>query len=448
MGHLVRNFSLVALACLFLTACEKSSDDNGPKLGKAEDILWLSPDVQPETFRNIDKLFETRTIKRGEQVYPLPYSDSMLTSMTYTPDAVHAFKIGDFMARNKVAGLLIIKDGKIVLERYGLGSNEHSKWVGFSTTKSVVSTLIGIAIQDGKITSVNDQVVDYLPQLTGTAYDGVRIIDLLQMSSGVAWNEDYLDPNSDILAIFGCILNKESGGILNYMAGLERVAAPGTQYVYKTGETHVEAEVLKSVLQGETISDYFSRKIWANMGMEADANWLLESKNGTEFGGGLISMTLRDYGRFGLFMLNNGRVNGTALLPPDWVANVTTPPADAPQCACGALYSPANAGEEAYAYPLGYSYNWWPFPSDTMGSWSHLNDPTWWGSDAIWVSDPYFTNLLGTYTAQGIFGQFIHINPKENMVTIVLSAWETPWIDPKEFETYSFIDAAVYALKR
>lgn len=447
----VRIFVLGCLVSLFFAGCEKSSGPEAPdydKMGAAEDLLRLTPELQPETFRNIDKLFPTRTIKRGRSVFPLPYQESMLLSVTYSPDGVNSYTINDFMSRNRVAGLLIIKDGKIALERYALGNKASSRWAGFSTTKSVVSTLMGIAVKEGKIADIDDQVVDYLPQLAETAYDGVTIKQLMQMSSGVEWNEDYLDPDSDLSAVFQAILDGESGGILNYMAGLQRIAEPGTQFLYKTGETHLQAEVLKSVLDGETISNYLSRKIWANMGMEADANWLLESEGGIEFGGGLLSMTLRDYGRFGLFMLNDGKINGTSILPSGWVDALSSPPADAPQCACNELYSENNGAEYPYAYPLGYSYNWWSLPDQTWGEWEYLDDASWWGSDAIEAVRPDFTNLLGTFTAQGVFGQFIHINPAEKMVTVVLSAWELPWIDPKEYETYCFINAAAEALKQ
>jgi len=450
MKNIEKLFIFILISSLLFAGCEKNKEGNDPdqdKIGAAEDLLWLTPDLQPGTYRNIDKIFPTRVIKHGNNVFPLPYNATMLSSVVYSPDGINSYDIDDFIDRNNISGLLIIKDGKVALERYALGNNDDSKWVGFSTGKSFVSTLIGIAVQDGKIGSINDQVVEYLPQLEGSAYDGVSIKDLMQMSSGVSWNEDYMDPDSDISAIFQCILDGQSGGVINYMSQLPRLAEPGTRYIYSTGETHLEAELLNSVLQGESISDYLSRKIWANMGMEADGNWLLESENGIEFGGGLLSMTLRDYGRFGLFILNDGIINNEAILPVGWVNEAGTPPLDAPQCAYGELYSANNAGAYAYAYPLGYSYNWWPMPNQTWGSWDYLNDPLWWGSDAIDALPPNFTNLLGTFTAQGIFGQFIHINKDENMVAIVLSAWETPWIDPKEYETYCFLNAATDALK-
>ena len=450
--HICFQWLFFLLTLLILdNGCRKKTDSSGEttdKIGEAKDLLWLTPEYQPGTYRNIDKIFITRTIRRGTDVYPLPYSLIPLTSVKYSPDGVNTYDIDDFITRNQVAGLLIIKNGEIVLERYAEGNTAQSKWVGFSTGKSVVSTLVGIAVQDGKINSIYDQVTDYLPGLRSTAYDGVTIRQLLQMSSGVQWNEDYRDTTSDICAIFQCILSGNAGCIFDHMAGLPRVAEPGTQFLYKSGETHLEAEVLKAALGSESISDYLSRKIWANMGMEADGYWVLESENGTEFGGGCLSMTLRDYGRFGIFILNNGIVNGKAILPPGWVAEASTPAPDSPQCGYGKLYSELNPCPDPYAYPLGYGYNWWSMPAPSWGRWERLNDPLWWGSDAINAPPPDFTGLIGTFTAQGIFGQFIHVNQKENMVSIIWSTWKDPWIDPKEYETYSFLNAATALLKR
>jgi CubicO group peptidase (beta-lactamase class C family) len=352
------------------------------------------------------------------------------------------------MRRNRVAGLLLIKNGKTVLERYAQGNTAASVWLGFSTGKSVVSTLIGIALQDGKIGSLNDRVSDYLPTLNATAYDGVTIRHLLQMSSGVQWNEDYLDTASDVSAVFSCLVNRKAGGVLEHMSKLHREAEPGTRFLYNTGETHLEAEVLKAALGGEAISDYLSRKLWADMGMEADGCWVLESENGTEFGGGMICMTLRDYGRFGLFILNNGIVNGVPVLPPGWMAEAGFPAQDSPQCAYGKLYSEYNAAPDPYSYPCGYGYNWWALPATEWGKWDYLDDPAWWGSGTLRVPPPDFPLLAGTYMAEGVFGQFIHINPKENMVSVIWSTWKDTWSDPGEYETFSFLNAATACLKR
>ena len=443
-------FLLFGSITLFVISCKKDTyyiDANGDKYGTAKDLLNLDPELQPGTYRNMDKIFTTRTIRCGNSVYPLPQSLTPLTSVRYSPDGSETYNIYDFIKRNNVAGLLIIKDGEIVLERYAQGNTARSKWISFSTGKSVVSTLIGIAVQDGKIRSINDPVTDYIPKLRSTAYDKVTIRQLMQMSSGVQWNEDYQDSGSEISAMMQCVLDGKAGGIIDVMSKLTGTATPGTRFLYNTGETHLEAEILNSALDGESLSDYLSRKIWADMGMEADGFWVLESANGTEFGGGSLSMTLRDYGRFGVFILNNGVVNGISVLPPGWVAEAGSPAPDSRQCGYGLLYADYNASSTPYAYPLGYGYNWWSMPTPAWGAWENLNKRLWWGSDAINVPPPDFPNLVGTFIAQGIFGQFIHINQKDNMVSVIWSTWKDPWIDPKEYEVYCFLDAATALLK-
>lgn len=433
---------LCILAILFMTRCGKDDNTVNDKIGTAKDFLFLTPEFQPGSYRNMDRIFNTRIFKRGTTVFPLPKSSKPLTSVKYSPDGINNYDIDDFISRNNIAGLLIIKNGEIVLERYALGNNEASKWTSFSVAKSVTSTLIGIAIKDGIIKSINDPMTNYLPQMKGTAYDGVTIRQLLQMSSGVDWNEDYRDPLSSFTSMFQAIVAGTEGGIIEVMSKLTRSEIPGKKFLYSTGETYLEGKVLKAALGNESLSGFLSRKIWANMGMESDGYWLLESQDGDEFGGGNLSMTLRDYGRFGLFIQNNGIVNGISVLPQDWVAEASHPASDSPQCNYGELYSSYNNYPDPYNYPLGYGYNWWSMPTTAWGAWEHLNDPDWWGTDAIHPSTANFTNLEGSFTAEGVFGQFIHINQKEKVVSIIWSAWKDPWIDPKEYESYSFINAA------
>jgi CubicO group peptidase (beta-lactamase class C family) len=311
-----------------------------------------------------------------------------------------------------------------------------------------MSTLIGVAVRDGLIGSINDPLTKYLPGLASTAYDGVTLRQILQMSSGVKWNEDYKDPASDFRVIFSFLNTGKAGAVLTYMSKLPREAEPGTRFNYNTGETHMETEVLKAALGGETPSHYFSRKIWVPMGMQADGLWGLETPGGTEFGGAMMGMTLRDYGRFGLFILNDGVINGIPVLPAGWVDEAGRPAPDSPQCGYGRLYSDFNASPENYLYPLGYGYNWWVIPDTERMAWEHLDNPLEWGPDTIRRSHLAFPELLGTFTAQGIYGQFIHINRKEKMVSVIWSTWNQPWIDPKEYEVYAFLNAATEAVKK
>ena len=335
-----------------------------------------------------------------------------------------------------------------MLERYALGNNDSSRWTSFSVAKSFTSTLIGMAVKDGKIKNLNDLVTDYLPQMRGTSYEGVTVGNLMTMSSGVDWNEDYRDSSSSLTALFKCPLEGKKGGMIDVMSKLHRAATPGKRFLYSTGETCLEGEVLTAALKGESMSGYLSRKLWANMGMEADGYWLLESPDGQEFAGGNLSMTLRDYGRFGMFILHNGVLKGDSLLPSGWVSQISSPPANSPQLGYGKLYSSMNTSEHPYYYPFGYSYNWWCMDRSPWGAWEGLNMTSVWGADAINASTAKFTNLQGTFSAIGIFGQYIHVNQKENMVTVMWSAWKDPNLDPKEYEAMCFLNAATGYLRK
>lgn len=229
--------------------------------------------------------------------------------------------------------------------------------------------LFGVAIGDGSIRSLDDSVTDYLPTLRGSAYDGVTIRQLLQMSSGVSWNEDYDDPGSD--------LNRfpvDSGidGMLAYMKRLSRRAPPGTVFNYSTAETDIAGAVLRSAI-GRPLAQYLSEKIWKPAGMEANAYWVTLKEADVERGGCCLSATLRDYGRLGLLALNDGvAMNGTRLLPTGWMATATTP----------AQTNPA------------YGFLWW------------LSSPP------------------GRFWATGIYGQNIYIDPRRKVVIAIHSFWD------------------------
>ena len=340
-----------------------------------ESILFWTPEQQQTGYSSIAQLANTRQIKASENVLKLPSSVTNLAGFQHSYKG-NAQSIDDFMQRTRAAGLLVIHDQQIVLEKYSLGHTEDKPWVSFSVAKSVVSLLFGAAIKDGLIKDVNELVTDYLPRLKGGAYSGVRIKDLLQMASGAAWNEDYADPNSDVAnAPYG------PPALFTYMTNLEKKSPAGEVFNYNTGETSVAGALLRAAV-GNNLSVYLQRKIWQPFGMESSANWLLSAPDGEEIGGCCISATLRDYGRLGLFALGNGRLaDGTSVLPDDWVSQSTAP----------------SKGSE------GYGYYWW-----LQGQ--------------------------GAYAAEGVFGQFIWIDPSSNVVIAMQSAWPTAWDDTYEDE--------------
>lgn len=337
--------------------------DDHKYLGAPDNVLFWEPKQQVAGYRNSDKLFLTRKIANGDAVFPLPYALVDLGDVEIAHDRA-SMTVDEYFMRQNVAGLLVIKDGEILYERYGLGNDENSRWISYSVAKSVVSMLIGAAIQDGYITSVDEKVTRYLPRLKGSSYDQSSIANLLQMASGVQWNEDYADPESDIAtAPWGTM------ELYEFLRDKPRASRPGETFNYNTAETNLAGTLLRSAI-GNNLATYLSEKIWRPFGMEAEASWNLTEPGGGEFGGCCINATLRDYGRIGLFALANGRLaDGTEVLPPGWMNESTTP----------------SRGFD------GYGYFWW-------------------------------LDREGVFSAAGIFGQGIYINREENVVIAIHSA--------------------------
>ena len=215
----------------------------GPPEAIARGILDFTPENQAATFRNIDRLYAIHPIARGPKVSPLPTHRISLEDMTFAHQGV-SYSLDQYMARNRTAGLLVLKDGAVALERYAMGNRPTSRWTSMSVAKSVTSTLVGAALKDGKIASLDDPVVLYAPVLAGSAYDAVSVRQLLRMTSGVAWNEAYSSiGDSGIAEITRVLRDRQQGGLMQMMRQRPRAAAPGTQFLYSTGETVVERVV-------------------------------------------------------------------------------------------------------------------------------------------------------------------------------------------------------------
>ena len=222
--------------------------------------------------------------------------------------------------------MIILHEGNIVFEKYALGNTIESKWISFSVTKSVTSMLLGAAIKDGYIKSVNEPVTKYIPQLKDSAYERAQIKDILHMSSGVAWNEDYEDPASDvsIAAAFN------SSTLYDYLSKLPVVSKPGVKFNYNTGETNLLGGIVRSAV-GIDLSSYLEKKIWQPYGMTRNAFWPTDINHAEELGGCCITATLRDYAKIGLFASQNGKlVDGTQVLPKKWMEKSTNK--DCPLC--------------------------------------------------------------------------------------------------------------------
>ena len=237
----------------------------------------LSPDMAVTTFRNIDRLFPSRRIPASTRPRPLPMAATPLGPVSVQDDGTR-FGLEEFLELNRVSGLLVLQHGQIKLERYRYGNTERTRWMSMSVAKSVTSTLFGAALQDGHILSLDDPVTGYVPALTGSAYEGVSIRDVLMMSSGVRWRETYTDPTSDRRRLLEAQIAQKPGGAIEVMRSLTKAAEPGTVNVYSTGETQIAGEVLYRALGGP-LSDYLHDKIWEPYGMEADSSHQVASRS-------------------------------------------------------------------------------------------------------------------------------------------------------------------------
>lgn len=328
------------------------------------DVLGWSQDQRDAAFRAMDRLpilAEARTITPSPRPLSLPTGKTLAI-----PD------IDRTMSAQRLAGLVILQDGKVRLERYGLGFDAAGRWTSFSVAKSFTSTLVGAAIQDGAIRSLEDKVSQYIPDLRGSAYDDVSVRQLLTMSSGVRWNEDYEDPKADVAEFNRAKPDAGVDATVSYMRKLPRAHPAGAVWHYNTGETNLIGVLVSSATK-KPLAQYLQEKIWHPAGMEAQATWLL-GKTGHEIAGCCLQAATRDFARFGLFVLANGNAGGQQIVPPDWFAQAT--------------HKQKDIGQPG----KGYGFQWWTYDD-------------------------------GSVAAQGIFGQGIFIDPRRRLVIASNADW-------------------------
>jgi len=292
-------------------------------------------------------------------------------------------------------GLIILHDDKVLYEQYWNGNDQHSKHISWSVAKSFLSALIGIAVDEGLIDSIDDPATKYLPDFVGTGYEGVKIKNILQMSSGVAFNEDYADPNSDINKFGRAAARGKS--FRDFAKTLQNGREQGTYNHYVSIDTQVLAMILESVTD-MPLREYLSKKIWNKIGMESDAYYITD-KGGVDMALGGLNATLRDYSKFGYLYLNNGNWFDEQIVPEDWVEKSHTP--DAPHLM-------PNAGELSSS-DWGYGYQWW-VPGEP-------------------ITD---------YTAHGVYNQFIYVDP-ESKIVIAKTSSNFRFRDEKEYSKAAHI---------
>ena len=336
------------------------------------DLLFWTQPQRDAAFRALDRLpilAKSHTIAASSTPKPLPQGEPLKLPLD----------LDAFVAGQRSAALMVLHNGKVRLERYGLGFDKDGRWTSFSVAKSFTSTLAGAALRDGFIKSLDDKVSVYIPDLKGSAYDDVSVRQLLTMTSGVRWNEDYGDPNSDVARFNNHKPEAGMDALVSYMRKLPRDVPAGTRWLYSTGETNLVG-ILVSQATKKPLADYLAEKVWQPVGMEQPATWLL-SKTGQEISGCCIQASARDYARFGQFILDGAKVQGQSIVPDDWLAAATT--------------SRTSIGQPG----RGYGYQWWTYDS-------------------------------GSFAARGIFGQGIFIDPQRKIVIVTNANWDGGARDP------------------
>ena len=339
---------------------------------KAAAILTWPSAERERYIAALDSFFLTRTVKAGPRARALERGRPLASFETWRPARRLRHRVHERSARPRRPRAA--RRQEYASNATALRTVPRPRWNSFSVAKSITSTLVGAAMKDGYIRSLDDDVTRYIKALRGSAYDGVTVRQLLTMTSGVKWNEDYTDLNSDVARMYAQPSEPGFDMTVSYVRKLPREAPAGTKWVYKTSETNLVG-VLVAEATGKPLADYLSEKIWRAYGMERDAEWMIDDV-GHEQGGCCLAITLRDYGRFGQFILDGARVDGKPIVPDSWLAEATRM-----QVSTG----PAS----------GYGYQWW------------MRDQ-------------------GTFEGRGIYGQTLHIDPARRLVIVINSAAEQP----------------------
>lgn len=298
------------------------------------------------SFSNLDKLLLHNTLPKAATPSPLPVAPGEFKCEYRFQN--QTFTLDDFLNHQRVTGLLIVKDGAIQFERYQYDRTDRNRFVSHSMAKSIVSLAIGMAVAEGKIASLDDVASKYLPKLAGSAYGETTIRNVLRMSSGVAFNEVY-DGHDDVQR-FSVLRNRE-GAVAALRTFDNREAEQGTRFHYASSETVVLALVIRAVT-GLSLSEYVATKLWQPMGAEADATWIKDN-DGLETASGNFNAVLRDFGRLGVLLANDGALGAKQILPREYLLEATD------------WHRQPEAFQPKRATPFfGYGYQFWLFPGE------------------------------------------------------------------------------------
>ena len=338
-------------------------------------LSLFHPEKVTHNFAHMDQIFPARPIEKSSNPFRFKDNPTPISSI-YTFDG-KTQHLDEFLDRSKTTGFLVIQNDEIIHEQYFQGYNKHSTATSYSVAKSFVSTLVGIAIEDGLIDSMHDPITKYVPELQGSGFEEATIAHVLQMSSGVDFSETYDDESSDAFKVFD--------EMFIFMKPLDKLTAtygsnaqPGTAFHYASINTHALTMLVRAVT-GQSLTSYLEEALWHPLGMENDAFWTTDNHD-TELGFMGLNATLRDFAKLGLLYLHEGEFNGQRIVSASWVAQATTPDAD--------FLQPGQIDND-----WGYQYQWW-IPRESAGD----------------------------FAAIGIWGQMIYVHPAANLVIVKTSA--------------------------
>lgn len=386
------------------------NDRTLPPILGADQIVLPRPEDQfrwtiAERFiahRNMHHLFPYDVVPSADRASELKSTANIDVEYTYRGAQLTLDK---YFEENQTAALLVLKNGCVVLERYAEGNDRSTRWASRSMGKSFISTLVGAAIQDEAIGSVDDQIVSYVPELRGSLYDRVSLRQILQMVSGVVFNEDYKDPNADVYSLQACTIGEKRGAFLRLLVEIANRAPklampPASRFSYSSLDSILCGLVVERATRKRPAA-YLAEKIWQPCGMEADGFWNTEAEGGATFTASGIGATLRDYARFGQFVLDGGRCAGRQVLPTWWMEEATR----------------ASAASIAAETP--YGFQWWLHSARGVSSVR---------AGAVDPLDPSsgpvpMRGASAMFYALGNAGQSIAINPAEQIVIVKWAAW-------------------------
>lgn len=335
---------------------------------------------QHEVFPHMDRLFPTGELQAAEKPRPFPAGASIELPESYTWQGEER-RSEAFLADTDTSALLVLQDGRIRFEQYYLTGGQDVQWTSWSTAKSFISALIGIALDEGFIASIDDPISQYIPAVVGSAYEGVAIRHVLQMSSGAAWNEDYSDSRSDVNRLGKVMAGEQT--LESFVAGIRRANEPGTICQYNSADTQVLGLLLVAAT-GRSITSYMQEKLMVPLGMESRGYWLLDSA-GMELALGGLNLTARDFAKLGELFRLGGCWAGEQIVPKSWIELSTRIDGD--------HLMPGKPIVGGHGFPFGYGYQWWIPESD-----------------------------CGEFSAIGVYNQFIYVDPSRDVVIVKLSA--------------------------